>query len=478
MASSRYWRVSGVETVAGSDLALSELRLYGPSGPLDGGVLPTCEHVPISGSIAALQDGDLATVCRWAGRAVRSPGFRLVWDFGAAVAVIGVQLGSAEAEAVFALQHALEYFDGSRWVLSGMQGRYAWPGAYALTAAPVEGDPTLAANVLLLDGQSFSDLSGRVHPVNVQGAVQLSSAQATFGGSSMLFPGGGADYAVIPTSDDFAFGTGDYTIEAWIWLPSPPSGSYAAITDIRSSPSGNGATLFKLNSSRQLGLYYSGEVNTSNVVPLQQWVHVALSRVTGTSRLFIDGQVGAVFSEGDNKVANHCYVGRVYDAAHPAFNGYFGGLRIKKGVGLYSDTFAPPTGPWPLQSGGGTSLPLPLRTRADQLLQIGAQVLGDVGARGAVRLRKFNDVEFGGSGRIWGTTMAKASPANVPVKARVLLLHQRSKVVARETWSDPTTGAFEFLDVDTQQHFLALAEDPGGNFRPVAASRLAPEVQP
>lgn len=59
-----------------------------------------------------------------------------------------------------------------------------------------------------------------------------------------------------------------------------------------------------------------------------------------------------------------------------------------------------------------------------------------------------------------------------------MLLHQRSKLLVRETWSDPATGAFEFAGIDTRQEFLALAEDAAGNFRPVAASRLVPEVTP
>ncbi|AVS75637.1 LamG domain-containing protein [Paracidovorax cattleyae] len=475
MSSARFWRVSAVETVAGGDLALSELRLHGQGGPLDASVLPTCSHAPISGSIAALQDGDLTTVCRWGGQAVRSSGFRLVWDFGRAVSVIGVRIGSAADPDLFLVQHALEYFDGARWVMGGMQGRYAWPGANALTAAPVAGDPTLSSNVLLLDGQAFSDRSASAHPVNVQGAVQLSSERAPFGGSSMLFPGSGTDYAVVPSSADFAFGAGDYTIEAWIWLPSAPSGGYAAITDIRSSPGGNGATLFKLNSGRQLGLYYSGEVNTSITVPLQQWSHVAVARAAGTSRLFIDGQVGAVFSEGDTKIANHCYIGRVYDAAHPAFNGYLGALRIKKGVGLYTDTFTPPNAPWPLQGGGSSFLPLPLRTRAPRQLVLGAEALGDVDVVRGPGSAPALDTEFGGRGRIWGDTAIKGTP-EVPARARVVLLRQRDKLLARETWSDPQTGHFEFAGIDVRQQFLVLVEDAAGNYRPVAASRLVPEA--
>jgi len=90
------------------------------------------------------------------------------------------------------------------------------------------------------------------------------------------------------------------------------------------------------------------------------------------------------------------------------------------------------------------------------------------------------DLQFGGSGRIWGTTKIKGAPGSpdAPTKSRVVLLHQRSKLPVREVWSDPITGAFSFEGIDTTQEFLTLAEDAAGNFRPVAASRLAPEVSP
>ena len=85
------------------------------------------------------------------------------------------------------------------------------------------------------------------------------------------------------------------------------------------------------------------------------------------------------------------------------------------------------------------------------------------------------DIEHGGPGTIYGTTKTKGTP-NLPTKARVVLLHQRSKLPVRETWSDPVTGAFVFSGIDTNQQFLTLAEDAAGHFRPVAANRLTPEV--
>ena len=86
------------------------------------------------------------------------------------------------------------------------------------------------------------------------------------------------------------------------------------------------------------------------------------------------------------------------------------------------------------------------------------------------------DVEHGGPGRIWGTTKAKGTP-NVPTRSRVVLLRQRDKALARETWSDAATGAFEFRHIDTRQAWLVLAEDAAGGFRPVAASQLVAEVR-
>lgn len=88
------------------------------------------------------------------------------------------------------------------------------------------------------------------------------------------------------------------------------------------------------------------------------------------------------------------------------------------------------------------------------------------------------DSEIGGWGRIWGTTKTKSVPSNLPTKARVVLIHQRSKLPVREVWSDPATGDFTFNGIDTRQEFLTLAEDAAGNFRPVAANRLVPEVAP
>lgn len=214
-------------------------------------------------------------------------------------------------------------------------------------------DPHYANVSLLLHGDGadngtvFTDNSPTPKTVTAYGNAKISTAQSKFGGASCNFPGSSTDYAIIPTSSDFAFGTGDFTIEAWLYIPTGISGSYAAICDIRATPQGNNSTLFKINSSRQLGYYSASEINTTSSVPLATWTHVAICRSSGTTRLFIDGVLGATATDNDDKTSRHCYIGRVYDNAHPAFSGYIDDLRITKGVARYTESFTPPAAAFP-----------------------------------------------------------------------------------------------------------------------------------
>jgi hypothetical protein len=82
-------------------------------------------------------------------------------------------------------------------------------------------DPNFASVVLLVgfdgsDGSTtFTDESGAAHALTAVGNVQVDTAQSKFGGASGLFDGAG-DAITAADSAAWHFGTGDFTVEAWV----------------------------------------------------------------------------------------------------------------------------------------------------------------------------------------------------------------------------------------------------------------------
>ena len=219
MPAARYWRIVGVETYAGGDLELSELHLYDASGRVDAAATLTSTIAPAAGTLAALQDDNLGTTCRFAGAAVRSGGFALVWDFGAGntADVIGLRFGAA-AHNAFMAGCSLQYStDGAQWWLHITFNRYIWPGGGVYTPAIVLDDPHIDKVALLLhmdgvDGSTtFNDSSPTAKAIAASGNAKVSAAQSKWGGASLVLDGSG-DYLSAPAHADFVFGGGDFTV--------------------------------------------------------------------------------------------------------------------------------------------------------------------------------------------------------------------------------------------------------------------------
>lgn len=91
-----------------------------------------------------------------------------------------------------------------------------------------------------------------------------------------------------------------------------------------------------------------------------------------------------------------------------------------------------------------------------------------------------HDLQDGGAYCIYGTTALDGTPLDTPVRRRVQLYNQRDGRLIRETWSDPTTGAYRFdgvLGGDGTRYFVATFDDAGDK-RAVIADNLTPEAMP
>ena len=143
----------------------------------------------------------------------------------------------------------------------------------------------------------------------------------------------------------YAFGTGDFTIEFWYYPVSFPS---ANMWDFRTE--GNSVCPdIGINGSGVLSLFVSNTtVITGSTLSIDQWYHLALSRVSGTSRMFIDGtQSGSDYTDSNNYVQNGFSLGNsnsvnTGNIGNAGGNGYVSEVRITKGVGRYSTTFTRP----------------------------------------------------------------------------------------------------------------------------------------
>lgn len=188
-----------------------------------------------------------------------------------------------------------------------------------------------------MDDAGLSDLKG--HAVTLSGNAARSSAQSKFGGYSAAFDGSG-DLVALASSSDFAFNTGDFTIEFWYWQSVAGT---AFLVDCRPNSSTNGAYVCLYISSATISLYVSSAVRiTSGAVTTGTWNHVALCRSGGSTRLFVNGaQAGSTYADTTSYISSPVNIGASGSLAS-VLNGYIDDLRITKGVARYTANFTVP----------------------------------------------------------------------------------------------------------------------------------------
>ena len=217
---------------------------------------------------------------------------------------------------------------------------YDVDGVTTLASAVIE---SISGNRLVLDGSvsGFKTNANRVNKTLVaNGAAQLSTVQKKFGTSSLLLDGD-ADYVFIQGNQDFAFGTENFTIEGWFYRTVVTTNMY--LLDLRSTSTDLSSMLLATGAS--LGYYVgtSQVITASNVLPsINTWYHVAVSRVNGNTKLFVNGiQVGSTYADSTNYVGSRLLLGTNGTFIADRFwNGYIDEFRISKGVGRYVTNFS------------------------------------------------------------------------------------------------------------------------------------------
>jgi hypothetical protein len=176
--------------------------------------------------------------------------------------------------------------------------------------------------------------------------AQISTAQSKFGGSSSAFDGAG-DRLTTPSNTDFAFGIGNFTVEAWIYELS--RATYPSILEIGDHISPTGIVFLTNNGGDIACIYSGGFYGGRNTGSLSAWNHYAWVRSGNFITTYVNG-VGGTTSSFTNNLTDTATVtiGSLSGAGgNYTVNGYIDDLRITKGVARYTANFTPPTLPFP-----------------------------------------------------------------------------------------------------------------------------------
>ena len=196
---------------------------------------------------------------------------------------------------------------------------------------------------LFIDGETTIEDENGNHTISAIGNTVISTTEKKIGTSSIYFDGNG-DYLSIPDSDDWDFGSGDFTIDFWVKLTNG-----AAITRFFGKGWNTGSLSFFLYTNGSTMYFYHSTDGTNNIYPTCPytyesgvWTHTVISRHNNKLLFFKDGILQAT---------QPTITADIYDSANPLIigcdgnmgsnfvNGYIDQFRITKGKALWTENF-------------------------------------------------------------------------------------------------------------------------------------------
>jgi hypothetical protein len=232
---------------------------------------------------------------------------------------------------------------------------------------------------------TFVDNSSSPKTMTANGNAQISTAQTKFSGGSLYLDGNG-DYLTTPNTTSLLLGTNDFTIECFLYLTqngtTAVGETYAPLIQLGNYFSENSNSrvfysfIYNVQAGNRLSFstkggnsfgapdYYAVSSNAINI-PLNTWVHVAVTRTSNQIKFWYNGSlVGTDSSVSWNSINlnvtpganNNLYIGRMsgfssVDGALWHFPGYLSNIRITNGVARYTGNFTPATSQFPTNVG-------------------------------------------------------------------------------------------------------------------------------
>ncbi len=229
---------------------------------------------------------------------------------------------------------------------------------------PVTPPAAIGGTALLLNfppsnGQSVVDQSAtnaaitKAGDPSIQGFIPSQWMLSSNGGGAMYFDGS-TGYISAAANAAFAFGTNNFSVEAWIFptFASYPTDAFIVGTDNSATTAPATQWALMLYNGEVAWLQGDGGIVQSNtVVPLNQWSHIAVQRTGGSMYLYVNG----VLATGTNSVANTnnysstgpLAIGSLASTPGDYYAGYVSDLRVVNNGVAYTPSFTVPTAEFP-----------------------------------------------------------------------------------------------------------------------------------
>ena len=203
---------------------------------------------------------------------------------------------------------------------------------------------------------TFTDASDSEHTVTAVNQAQVDTSAKKFGTGALLLDGND-DRLSVPISDDWKFGTGQFTFDCWVKTVVVSTDGVARRVVQHGATSASWMIFVGING------YVSGGFSAVNIagpavnIADGDWHHLAITRNSSNYiRCFVDGVSGtAVSSTKDMNVSSVLIIGAHVGGTTGCWNGSIDEIRVLKGEAAWTANFTPPTSPYVVAGSTGTA---------------------------------------------------------------------------------------------------------------------------